>query len=133
MFTEIKTAGTLSIYIPCILSIMCLYIWWIGAYDYEDEFTLGILLVILGMLYICAIYVIMAQHSIISSCVILATLIIVITIAAVSKFKQKDGSQGKTFLCLGITPMISGICFASIGIFISYVLINVGNVTHGIV
>lgn len=111
----IKTSGILGINVSCILLIMCLYILWVGLYQYDSEFMLGLLLIILGILYISVIYMIMTKHSILGSSLLLLTIVLIISIAVTSGFKQSDGSQGSTFLFLGIAPMLSGICFAFLG------------------
>lgn len=115
IISSIKTNGILGIYIPCIFVIMCLYIWWIAMYEYDNEFMLGLSLIMLGILYICALYMVTTNHGISGASVMLITLLVVISIAATSGFKQKGGAQGSTFLCLGITPFLSGVCFASLG------------------
>lgn len=115
IISSIKTNGTLSIYIPCIFLIMCLYIWWIAMYEYDNEFMLGLSLIMLGILYICALYMVTTKHGILGSSVMLITLLVVISIAVTSGFKQAGGAKGSTFLCLGITPMLFGICFALVG------------------
>jgi hypothetical protein len=116
IISSVKTGGLLAVYIPCILLIMCFYLYWIASYSYDNEFMLGTMLVILGMLYISAIYMITTNHYISAACVVLTSLIIIISIAITSKFRQKNGSQGFSFVCLGLIPMMSGICFVSVSI-----------------
>lgn len=118
--------GSLSVYIPFIIIILCFYIWWIAAYEYNDEFTLGFLLVILGIMYACASYLVAIKHGWYGSCLAFSTIVIVITIATVSGLKQKDGTQGSNFLCLGVIPLISGICFSFIALCMGYTIGNVG-------
>lgn len=120
MSGSLKTGGMMAVYIPSILIILCFYVWWIGLYEFDSEIVLGILLIILGMLYACAIYLVISNHPIYGISTMLLTLVIVITIAAVSKFKEKDGSNDSKFLCLGVTPFISCVCFAFIGAFLYY-------------
>lgn len=121
-----KLAGSLSIYIPCIISIMCFYSWWIGLYYYENEYILGLLITLIGIMYICALYASMSNHTLIGLCILISTLIPVILIPIVNRFKHNemdiDDKNRGTFLCLGITPLISGICFATIGGVITYSL-----------
>lgn len=125
LLSSLTTYGSLSIYIPFILCILSFYIWWIAKYEYNDEFTLGFLLIVLGIMYACAIYLVSTRHGEYGSCIAFSTIVIVIAIAAVSKFTQKDGSQGSSFICLGVTPMLSGICFSFIAIWVSYMVKNV--------
>ncbi|VBB18026.1 hypothetical protein YASMINEVIRUS_489 [Yasminevirus sp. GU-2018] len=115
-----KNTVVMSMFIPCILLIMCLYIIWIGSYEYEDEFTLGCLIVTLGIMYILAVYFMTTGHPMFGCSVMMSTLIVVISIAAVSGFKQKDGSKGSNFLCMAVTPFLLGIFFAICGASISY-------------
>lgn len=110
---SVKKGVLIGVYLPCILLIMCLYIIWIGMYSYKNEAVLGILIGVLGMLYICAFCCIMTQHPYYGSCVMFISVIIVVSIAVVSRFRQIDGTQGGTFLSLGITPFILALCFAS--------------------
>jgi len=117
---DITSKVKMYVYIPCIAIILCFYIWWIALYEYKDEFVLGILLILLGLLYGCAICLVMTNHPMYASIMIGVSMIIVIAIAAVSNLEQKDGTQGGTFLCLGITPLISGICFTSVAVFLTY-------------
>ena len=114
LLTKLSTYGTIYTYISCILTILCFYIVWIAAYEFNNESTLGILLIVLGIMYACAIYLVSASHPYSGSCIIICTIAIVIAIATVSGFKQKNGSRGGNFICLGITPMLSGICFVII-------------------
>jgi hypothetical protein len=132
IFSSIKTGGTLAFYLPSIIIILCLYICWLGAYEYNDEGLLGALLIILGLLYVCVVYLALTGHPMFGSSMIFATVIIIISIAAVSGFKQKDGSSDFNFVCLGLSPMISGICFASCVIFAMYGLAQTSMVTGGI-
>jgi len=109
--SETETNSALSLLIICICVILCLYMWWIGMYEYSEEFTLGALLISLGILYASILLLIKRDHPYIASVLIFCTLAIVIAIAAVSGMKQKDGTQGDTFLALGATPLVSAICF----------------------
>lgn len=126
LFDTLTTYGSLSVYIPFILIILSFYIWWIAAYEYNDEFTLGFLLVVLGIMYACATYLVAIKHGWYGSCIAFSTMAIVIAIAAVSGFKQADGTQGSNFVCLGVTPMISGICFSFVAICVAYTIGQAG-------
>jgi hypothetical protein len=123
------TTGTLSIYIPFILIILLYYLSWIGSYDFNDEFCLGFLLVILGLMYASAIYLIATHESTYGSSLAFLTIIIIICVAGVSGFKQQDGSQGSTFICQGVTPMLSGICFSFVALCIGYYMRSISQVS----
>lgn len=110
--SKIKTNGIFGINISCMLLIMCLYICWVGSYQFDNEFMLGLLLIILGMLYISALYMIITKHGIVGASIMLTTILLIISIAVTSKFQQKGGAQGGSFICLGLSPMLSGLCFA---------------------
>lgn len=104
-------SSVFCVFIVLSLVIMGFYISWLGKYSYNHETIMTIMLVILGILYVCAIYLLATHHPYAVTCVMILTIIFSITFVAVSKFTQKDGSKGKTFLFLGITPLISSICF----------------------
>jgi len=124
LLDDITTTSVLYIFSPFICLILCFYIWWIALYQYQDEFVLGILLVLLGLMYACTLYLVISGHPNIASSMIFVALIIIITIAAVSGLKQQNGDRGGTFLCLGITPLVSGICFTGVAAFVAYGIAN---------
>ena len=97
--------------IPLIIIILILYIWWILAYEIQNEITAAILIVLLGIVYVASIYLIYHNYSFTASCLAFIAMAIVISIGAITQIKQADGTQGFNFICLGITPMLSGICF----------------------
>lgn len=102
------------VYIFLILLILSLYICWIGMYSYENEYLLMFLLILLGILYAIALVLDLTNHPLSALCTIILSMATIISIAATTKMKQKDGSQGSGFLCLGITPIILGVCFCSL-------------------
>lgn len=111
-FASLKISALLKIMIPSIIIIMCMYIFWISLYEYTDEYTIGCLLIILGIMYVCSIYLLMIDHKYISSSLIMSTIVIIITIISLSDVKNKD----KNYTFLSASPVCSGICLALVTI-----------------
>lgn len=114
MIEWLKTTGLLSIYLPFIITILCAYIFWLGSYTFEDEYNMTFLIIITGIMYILALLLSMSEHTYIGTSMICIAFILAIAIMAVSGMKQKDGTQGSYFLCLGIVPFICAFCFTSV-------------------
>jgi hypothetical protein len=98
-------------YASCIISILCLYVLWLASYSHHNENLVACFIVILGILYAGAIYLVSTSHPYYGCAMVFLSLIFVIAIAVTSGLKKADGTSDTMFLFLGITPMIIAICF----------------------
>jgi hypothetical protein len=115
--------------VPLVIIILIFYIWWLLAYSVQNEVTAAILVVLLGILYAASMYLIYHHYSSTASCLGFLTMAIVISIGAITQIKKVDGSQDSNFICLGITPMLSGICFSLLTVCVWFFTKNVESFT----
>lgn len=111
-FSTIKSSIIGNVMIPLVLIIMCMLISWISINEFVDEYTLGCLLVTLGILYVCTIYLMMTGYKYVSSSLILSTIVIIITIISIANPKEKTSN----YTIMSVTPLLSGICLAILSI-----------------
>lgn len=103
-------------YICFILLILGMYICWMTLYSFENEYMMACMLCILTIMYACALFLLATENNLVAGCVVFFAMAFVIAVAATSNFKKADGSQDSNFICMGVTPLLCGIFFSSLGL-----------------
>ncbi len=63
-----------------------------------------------------ALILLATENNLVAGCVVFFAMAFVIAVAATSNFQKADGSQDSNFICMGVTPLLCGIFFSSLGL-----------------
>jgi hypothetical protein len=119
---EINNHTATFIYLSFILAILIFNLWMLVDNKMYNEGTLWTLLVLMGIFYVMAMISVNSETFRLFGPIAIIISSIFLTLIAVSSegYKRNNMTTNSDLICLGVTPLLSGIAFFGVSFWLFY-------------